>query len=46
MWKGHQRLIIGIGGSMDQELVDAYAAKNACCAEGFGEYERMSCRSN
>ena len=29
VWKAHRRLVIAVGDSMDQELMDAYAANNA-----------------
>ena len=44
VWDAHRRLVLGSGGSEDQELVDAFSVKNAYYGSGRGKQESMSHR--
>lgn len=44
VWDAHRRLVLGSGGSEDQELVDAFSVKNAYYGSGRGKQESMSRR--
>lgn len=42
IWQAHRRLVLGEGGSKEQELVDTFAVKNAYYGNGLGKQESMS----
>ena len=42
VWKAHRSLAMDVGDAGDQELVDAYSARNAYCGKGIGQYMSMS----
>ena len=39
VWKAHTRLVLGVAGSEDQELVDEFSVKNAYYGNGLGKRE-------